>query len=154
MLHKWSILCRKSSTDSTTNTMSLFEILEKITISPNAVQSVPPTTDLPDEFMIHFDFELVSMISDVAGKNKNPFVKIEIFNAKNEKLGETESKIEVPAGAKNMRSRIIFDAIKIKGAGMYSFKVNLKENEKDIYKQVTDIPLEIEILKSENKKNK
>ena len=29
--------------------------------------------------MIHFDFELVSMISDVAGKNKNPFVKSPIL---------------------------------------------------------------------------
>jgi hypothetical protein len=147
MIHQWSILCKKALVDNTTNIISLLEILEKLTVDFNAVTPVPTPTTLPNEFAMPFDFELVSMISDISEKNKNPFVKIELFNAQKEKIGETENKLEIPAGAKKLRSRAIFNAIKIKGEGVYSFKVNLKENEKDTYKQVAEIPLEVEIKK-------
>ena len=107
MTHNWSIICKKASIDSTTNVISLFEIIEKITIGPNMIGYVP--ANLPDEFVTPFDFEL---------------------------------------GAKNLRSRVVFNAIKIKGDGMYSFKVNLKDEKNGTYEQVADIPLEIELSKS------
>ena len=146
MTHNWSIICKKASIDSTTNVISLFEIIEKITIGPNMIGYVP--ANLPDEFVTPFDFELVSLISNIPEKNRHPFIKIELLNAQNEKMGEPENELNVPVGAKNLRSRVVFNAIKIKGDGMYSFKVNLKDEKNGTYEQVADIPLEIELSKS------
>jgi hypothetical protein len=145
MIHKWSILCKKASIEKTTNVMSLYDILEKITIGSNAIFSMPKT--LPDSFVMPFDFELVTFISDISKKNKNPLIKIELFNAQKEKMGATENKLNIPAGSKNLRSRVISHVIKIKGEGVYTFKVSLKESEEGDYKEVAEIPLEVEIAK-------
>ena len=63
-------------------------------------------------------------------------------------MGETESLLEVPVGAKTLRAVIVFNSIKIKGQGMYNFSISLREKEKECYREVASIPLEVEILKS------
>jgi len=142
MKHNWSILCKNSTTDSINNTLSLTEILERLTINLN----ISKVSKLPDSFVIPFEFELVSMILDMPDK-KNVFIKIELFNSHNEKMGGTENKLDVPKGTKNLRSRVIFNSIKIKGEGIYMFKIFLKEEKKDTYSHVADVPLEVIIAK-------
>lgn len=141
----WSIICKKALIDGETNVISLFEILEKLTIT----QTLPQLNlDIPGEFVMPLDFEIVTSISELPDENKRIFLKIELFNAYNEKMGETGTELIMPLGTKTLRSRVVFNAIKIKGEGIYSFSINIREGEKGNFEEVSKIPLEVEILKT------
>src|SRR5271169_3091748 len=59
--HQWSMLCGKALTDSTTNNISLIEVLEEFAIPVN------PTVDLaasmPTPALLPFTFALVSVFA-------------------------------------------------------------------------------------------
>lgn len=146
MIHTWSVLCKKASVDSETNVISLFEVIERLTITQNPVAPTPAKA--LSEFIMPLDFEVVTLISNITKEDRNPFIKIELFNSQNEKVGEIEDRLEVtPTEATSLRSRVVFNIIKIKGEGTYIFKVNLKRNKKENYKEVAKIPLEVKIVK-------
>ncbi len=144
MNHIWSVLCKKASIDSQTNSMSLFDIIDKLTITQNTTQEL---MEVPSEFVMPLEFQLATLISDISKKETDPIVKVSLFNAKGELMGETENPLEIPKNAKSMRAVVVFDAIKIKGEGMYVFKVGMRGNKKEIYKEVAEIPMEVEIIK-------
>jgi hypothetical protein len=146
MIHIWSVLCKKASIDSQTNSMSLFDVIDKLTIKQNTAQQMP--NEVPSEFVMPLEFQLATLISNITKKEIDPEIKISLFNANNELMGETENPLEVPKNAKSMRAVVVFDAIKIKGEGMYTFKVDMRGNKKEKYQEVAKIPLEVEILKN------
>ncbi len=145
MNYNWSIICKKSVVEAETNIISLFEIMEKITVGQHVAST--KSVIVPEQFVMPLDFELVTYFSGISKNIFKPFLKIELFNQQGEKMGETEHELKVNSKDKVLRSRIIFNTIKIKGDGMYTFKVNLKENEKESYNEIASIPLEVEILR-------
>lgn len=145
MTHIWSVLCKKASVDRETNVVSLFEVIEKLTITQNPLA---PTQVVPSEFVMPLDFEIVTLISNITKQDKKPLIKIELFNSKEEKMGEIEDQLKVtPVEATSLRSRVVFNTIKIKGAGTYIFKINIKKNKAEDFTEVAKIPLEVEIVK-------
>ena len=145
MNHNWSILCKKSVIEAESNVISLLELMEKITIGQRIAST--GSVIVPNQFVMPLDFELVSHFSGISKNNVKPFLKVELFNKQSEKMGQTEHELKINSNAKTLRSRVIFNGVKIKGEGTYTFKVSLKENEKGSYKEVANIPLEIEIMK-------
>lgn len=143
MKHVWSILCKKASIDSQTNSLSIFDVIDKLTITQNTTAPV----EVPAEFVMPLEFQLATLISDIPKKNRKPVIKVSLFNAKNELMGETDNQLDVPDDARSLRSVIVFDAIKIKGEGIYTFNVSLRASNKEQFEVVANIPLEVEILK-------
>lgn len=145
MIHNWSILCKKSVIEAETNVISLYELIEKISIGQRIEET--GSVIVPNEFVMPLDFELVTHFSEISKNSLKPSLKIEVLNQQNEKMGQTEHALQFNPKAKTLRSRVKFNTIKIKGEGTYTFKVSLKENEKSSFKEVANVPLEVEILK-------
>lgn len=147
MIHTWSVLCKKASIDSITNVVSLFEVIEKLTITQNHGVSIPVDASL-ESFVMPLDFEVVTLISNITKKDRKPFIKIELLNSQNEKMGEIENQMEVtPKEATSLRSRVLFNTIQIKGEGVYMFKVSLKATKEEKFEEVARIPLEVKIIR-------
>ncbi len=146
MIHIWSVLCKKASIDSQTNSMSLFDVIDKLTIKQNVTPQMP--IEVPIEFVMPLEFQLATLISNIGEKETEPEIKISLFNSNDELMGETENPLDVPKNAKSMRAVVVFDAIKIKGEGVYIFKIGMRGNKKEKYQEVAKIPLEVEIIKT------
>lgn len=139
MKHIWSVLCKKAIIDRETNSLSLLESLEQITItlpSQEAMNSVKGQLKIP------LEFELVSFwVEQDESKKKEINMLIEVYDPDNVKIHSAEKKIEVPENSRRMRILSKITGLRFTKAGVYTLKVSNKAQQK--YHVVAEIPLEI-----------
>jgi len=136
----WSIICRSSSVDIDTNIISLFEIVEEITITSNLNT---PNQISERSNIVPFPFELVSFwerftdVKDVLSLK----MKISVVNPSEEEKEQAQLSFNFPVGKKRMRVRIKVPGLSFTKYGLYTFKIYLEEDNK--FNLVQEIPLEI-----------
>ncbi len=132
IVHVWSVLCSRSSIDSETNSLSLFDIAEELTFEGAIIE--PGLAVGP--------FELVSL-----------FAREEVSSPAN---GETRWKLDSPGGRTvsgkvvaldlskyhRVRNRIRLATLPIDEAGVYWFTVELRTGSSD-WSRVARIPVEV-----------
>jgi hypothetical protein len=137
MKHIWSILCEKSSIDSDTNSISLYNSLESITVDvPNNVRGV---------INVPINYEIVSFwFSEEPMKKWQGEILIEMYDPSVKKLKEFRMELNnYNKIGKRMRARQKISGISLTTAGDYIFKVKYKENNNKQYETVAEIPLEV-----------
>jgi len=130
--HIWSVLCLKSIVDSDTNLISLFEIIEELTI-----QSYTETGITPVEFEI-----TTCWFRENAGKEKEYEYKISLITPLGKDKGGPDIQLQLKKGIQRIRSRTRFQAFPVEELGIYWFKVSLK-GAKGKYREVASIPITI-----------
>ncbi|MFC1644474.1 hypothetical protein ACFL08_00430 [Patescibacteria group bacterium] len=127
---------------------SLFEILESLTVNISS-DDLEKAIKERKAIILPIDFELVSYITEINTiKEKKFFLKIDICDSTEKKLNETKNTIGLQKNLKRLRTRVRFNNLPITEEGIYIFKVSTKNKEKDSYKTVAKIPLEIVITKN------
>ncbi len=138
--HLWTIICGSSSVDTDTNSLSLFNIIEEITI-----QNVPgQSMNLNDKKGIPIPFEVVSCIlrsQESDGKSIFVDLKIDFLDPDNKILQTVNSKVEIKSQHSRLRVRIKANGITITKPGIYNLLVSMKEDSEKELKEVIKVPL-------------
>lgn len=137
--HNWSVLCDSSSIDSETNRVSLFNVLDTLTIvgDPGDVQGIP------------IRFEIFSMWENTIDTPSEGVMRLIAIDPN----GETRSPLEVRIDLTSShfhRSRIQIQGLKLSGPGRYVFRIEYKDEDKD-WKSVAELPILINFESSPNK---
>lgn len=142
--HLWTILCGSSAVDSDTNSLSIFNIIEEIT-----VQNIPgQSMNLNDKKGIQLPFEIVSCIlrtQELDGKNLFVDIKLDLIDPDSQILQTLNSKVEIKPQHSRLRVRIKANGITVTKPGAYSFIVSMKENSEKDLKEVVKIPLVVKM---------
>lgn len=147
--HVWSIVCASSSVDTKTNSLSLFNVIEEITITLSPDQVVSFEEDKNGK-LLPFSHELVSIWKKTAGfiGEVSGEIKIKLINPENKILGEFSppSSVVIPKDKERVRTMINFSNLKIDSAGEYRLAIELAETGNK-FKEVFSLPIGVKILK-------
>ncbi len=139
--HIWTVLCKKSVIDQETNNLSLYEILEKITVEIKAERS--------PEIQIPLEFEIISMWTKISKRDYVGKFRINMMSPEGKKLGESiENEISIPANIPRLRTRLKIKGITLIGSGNYYFDIYSIQGEKT--EKVASVPLEVELKPVKN----
>lgn len=138
IFHVWSLLCFRSIVDQETNSFSIIDVLEKITINKKEEKKL--------DNMI---FDLVTLIfRDNITSEEEGILVAELFDPSKKAIAEFEQKFVVKKDIKRVRLRLRISGSHLnKGAGRYMLQIRLKENNKEDAPIVSQIPLDLEFIK-------
>jgi hypothetical protein len=141
MKHIWSILCRTSSIDFESNSLSLFECIEEINLTIDKTK-IP----LGEKMIIPAEFQLVSfwIIKDNSRDNAIE-LKGELVDPNGKVLNSFKNSHEIKKGALRFRSRINIQGLPTTEEGRYYFKVWQKVNGEKDFELISELPLDIKI---------
>jgi hypothetical protein len=129
--HVWSVLCSSASIDAETGSVSLFNLLDQITVF----------TQKADEITLPMRFEIFSMWTfEEDDPNKLGKARVMFCNPSQICFKQVELGIEL-GSASFHRTRIRFEGLKINGPGNYQFSVEFCPENDDDFIQVASLPL-------------
>src|SRR3989344_280522 len=136
----FSLLCRSSSIDRDTNSASILEIIEEITITSDPF--VKSDGNRQNNF-IPLPFELFTLWERGIVVNEETIckVKISIINPQKIEKEQITVPLKFESGKKRVRLRIKSPGINFSGYGTHSFRIYLEVGGKFV--TVKEIPLEI-----------
>jgi len=141
MKHLWSILCSKSIIDANTNSISIMDCLEELRINV-------PEDKKNDKLLLPIEYEIVSFwLNENNNKDNNFFLKIDLYDPNEKKLGEFVNLFTFPKDKKRLRTRIITKGLPFTKEGIYTFVVMLKEKRNKPYTEIISLPLDVYINK-------
>jgi len=130
----------RSLIDQETNNISLIDCLEQLNIQINESDKMVKDKVFP----IAFDF--VSLFTDEDDlKERSADFVLETIDQGGKKIGEFSGKIAMKKGIKRFRNRLKIQGLKINDSGKYLFKLKIREVVGEKYKELAEIPLEINI---------
>jgi len=143
MQHIWSVLCQNSIIDKDTNLFSLNNCIEELSIDIDRSKMPEPQKD---KIVIPIEFNIVNFwIDDDTTKERKFFVEIDLIDPDNKTLNTTSAEYIMKKGVKRFRNRIKAQGLSITKDGRYWFKIKMKEKKKDKFKEVGELPLDINI---------
>ncbi len=136
MEHIWSIICSNSVIDQETNNLSLFNVIEQITIQLNN------NVEMNGAVMIPVPFEVISFFYLHKTCKESCLITAKVFDPQDKIIGEFENHIQISEGIDKARSRIRFNGIPFISEGIYRFRIytNVKKE-----KLVAEIPLMVKV---------
>jgi len=150
MKNVWSIICEKSSIDSQTNLLSLFNCIEEVKLEIDK-NKMPKT----DKLVIPVSFQLISLWTIEKYTKENMFeIKVELIDPKGKALSEFPNTLKSKKGDKRLRSITNIQGMQITEGGRYHYRISQKKgNQFEIASETPlDINLSYKILeKSSNK---
>lgn len=135
--HIWSILCSNTAIDYETNSVSIFNVIEQITI----------IADAQLEIQLPISFELISLWSRSDEKHPCKGRMRAVFCNHN---GDRKDQAELDIDLGNVlffRTRIKMNGIDLHGAGIYKFLIELQQEDENEWEQVSVQPVSV-IFKS------
>lgn len=143
--HIWSVLTSKSVVDSSSNNLSLIDILEKVSID------ITPVTEgkgFPKDGSINIplQYQIVSFfVTTEKNKTEKGKIKIDIISPAGKNFTVLDNTFEIPKNIQRMRVINTIQGIGVTIPGIYTFKISLSQSEKDKYVKVAEIPLDVEL---------
>jgi len=131
--HVWTVICRRATIDSETNSVSIFEVVEEM-----HVKGVSPS----EKVLVPRELELISLWarSDV-GRPEVGHTRLRMLTPKDETTGVAEGEIDL-RGHRRLRFRLKLGTMALDGPGVYEFAIDLREGGGD-WREVTRIPLDV-----------
>lgn len=142
----WSALCSRTAVDSQTNNISLFDILEQITVDLSREGfKTGSSTKLEDaRKAVPYEYSLVTFWTKTQlGASVKATIKLEIYDPLNQKLKEETFDIVVPELNKRVRHITRFKHLFITSSGIYNFRLSIKKDDQSDYQLVSEVPLEV-----------
>jgi hypothetical protein len=140
--HIMTVACGSSAVDIDSNSLSILNVIEEITVSLDSVQNQP--IDLSQKKGIAFPFEIVSIWGKLNNSDDvSTEIKIVLHDPDDVIMQELPYKLEIKAIHQRMRIRIKSNGLNITKQGNYYFSILLKSG--DSFEEVGQVPLVIKI---------
>jgi hypothetical protein len=136
--HVWSVLCTKSSIDSQTNNVSLFEVIEQIELRFVGSSELPKGAPI--------DLELVTLWA-----RENPStpaegeMRLRLLSPTGKDLAAFTAKIDLKKAGRN-RHQARMHGILLDGSGWYEWEVSCRVGEGK-WTRVASVPLEVQLVR-------
>lgn len=148
--HIWTVVAESSVVDQQTNNISIHKVLEQLNVSLSVKdqETLKEAINTNKAFWVSFPFQVISLWQSINPK-KDPTaeVEIELVDSIGQSLQTTKFKLNFQKDKTRMRSIIGSPTIRITGMGVYLFKVRIKEDDENEFSEVTEIPLEVRLIK-------
>lgn len=142
--HVWSVLAQKAIIESQTNSLSLIDVMEELTVGVNRKE---PNSNKGLLLNIPITYEVVSyLIKEVKDEDTNPMMRIQIINPEGKVLKTFENAIAWEKGKARMRARANIIGLAVDLPGTYMFVLGLKDGRDKDFKTVAELPLDIKIV--------
>lgn len=140
MNHIWSVLCQKSSVDTETNLLSIFDCIEELTLA------IELEKIKSGELFIPTSFQIVSLWTlEKSNKPTSLEIKIELLDPEAKIISNFEQTQQIPAEKLRFRHRTTINGLPLTKSGRYFFKVSTKESPNKAYHEVAQVPLDVNI---------
>lgn len=139
MKNIWSVICEKSSIDSQTNILSLFNCIEelKIEINKNKISK-------DSKMIIPVNFQLISLwLIDNYNKENAAEIKIELIDPSGKVLNESVNTLKTKVGEKRLRSVINISGLELTEAGIYYYRISQKIGKKFEFASETPVYVDL-----------
>lgn len=141
-----AIVCTGASVDQETNNLTLFNMIEEVSIFEKQLQA--STKDGDKERVAPFAFELVTLWrKNVKNQEISAQEKIELVDPNNKVLQKIEHPMLMKSEHKRLRNRIKISGFKITTAGEYIFRIYIKESDSEEYRFGGETQITVNILK-------
>jgi hypothetical protein len=130
----WAVLCSRSIIDQGTNNLSLIDVIEQISLSP----------DTPIPINIPLSFEVVTLWSrgDLEQSSKG-WTRVTVYRPSNIEILKNEFEIDL-SSFKRFRHRLGIRGLSIEELGKYIFQIELRDEDSE-FQVVARLPLEIDL---------
>ena len=141
--HVWSVLCAQVVVDSTTNNISLFNVLEQLQINvspplPEGTNSVPFTHNIVSTWQLA-DYEVPA----------DTRVRVRLVGPNQILEGQEPFNVDLQEeGIHRRRTVINLTHLPLSGSGLYEFIIE-QEQPDETWIQVAKLPLEVELSLAE-----
>lgn len=141
--HIWSVLAQKSIIESESNSLSIIDVIEELTVGLN---KNAPAFPADASINIPLNYEIVSyFISDKKNPTPKATMLINLKDPKGNIIKTFEPQIVWEAGKDRLRVKIKIIGLTVKGPGLYTYEIRLKEEEQNEYKTISELPLVVKI---------
>lgn len=134
--HIWTVVCSMSVTDKETNNISLFNVIEQLTILTQPQPNMIP----------QFSLDIVTLW----GRSDDAITaqgcsRVTLVSPSGEEIGQGEGEIDL-VKHERLRARRRFPlGLNLKDAGRYYFRIELKLDDEEEWHTVAKIPLKVTI---------
>lgn len=148
---KWAHLCKNASVDQQSNNISLFNIIEELTInkSPLGTSIAKRLASFPEKMQINGEFTLVIHVErnpEIKTKDFEPSMEIKFTNPQDANFATiTEIPLKFKEGENRLRTIISIGALFVKDPGVYNLVVSVRETKSDTFSEGVRVPVEVKI---------
>lgn len=140
----WALLCRSVAVDQNTNQVSIFNVIDEITINKDA--NIEEAVAKSKKFQISMEFALITQFEHSLKDNQGIMhVQVEVIDPSKSELGKMNMPLEIQRGKKRTRIIVQFPNLVATKSGSYNFVISLKEDNERVYTEIARVPLEINI---------
>ncbi len=122
--NKWGLICGSSSVDVNTNLLSVFSVIDEITVSPPK-KPLPPLPPEGISIAAQHDFVSVWSRNDLEERKVNAILRYR--NPDNVELLKKDIVLSFEKGKKNLRLILKFNGFKLKLEGEYRYEIELTD---------------------------
>lgn len=148
---KWALLCKNASIDQQSNQVSLFNILEELTINKGPLStsvvkkpsSFPSNTQIPGEFTLVVQLERISKNITVGFQ---PEMEIKIVDPNDEIVSSNVLPLNFDEGKNRLRAVVGFSAFVVKNPGIYSYVISIRGSKSEALREEMRVPIEVKIF--------
>ncbi len=146
IIQTWGIACGSASIDQENNSLSLFNVIEEITIDKKGIQDNQNDNKESGSFTIQLPIEIILMLAkNRLGQTAVAELRIDFLDPEGKSLQNMQMGIEIKKEHKRLRFRVKMNGIKISSSGDYVFRISTKETHEETFGSIGEIPLEIRI---------
>ncbi|MFA6417341.1 MAG: hypothetical protein WCW61_04070 [Patescibacteria group bacterium] len=140
MKNIWTILCSRSLIDQRTNSLSLIDCVDELTVTFSKLEEMSAANK-----NIPVILEVVSLWHDEAKElERNLTYVIEITDPQGQKVGEFKNEAKFVVGSTRLRAITGINGLRLTSEGKYLFKV-LLQNTNEL-KLISEIPVDVKFL--------
>lgn len=140
--HEWTVLCRSSAVDKDSGALSVFNIVNRMTVNRARVDEHMKQTG-KDEFVVPTDFELITLWSKRSEQSVSVEAKTEILDPSGRSMMRFSYNVYLKEGNQRRRNRAKIHGFKITGEGRYRIAISVRKDEGEQYRPVTETSLDV-----------
>lgn len=144
--HVWSVLCKESTINIDNNSLSIRDVFEnlQVSIKPDNNGDTAASTDI--KMSIPIEYEIVSYFVKPDNQDAaSAEIQVSLLDPTGSGLITNIQKFEMPKNMGKIRLRMKMVGLVITRSGIYTFKISTRESGKVEFKEVAQIPLEVDL---------
>lgn len=148
---KWALLCKNASIDQQSNQVSLFNILEELTINkgPLSTSVVKKSSSFSDNTQIPGEFTLVVQFEKHAKEGTpsfQPEMELKIVDPDGDLISSNILPLNFEENKNRLRAIVAFSAFVVKNPGVYNYVVSIRSSKKEAFEEATRVPVDVKIF--------
>ena len=139
----WAFLCRSSAIDIDTNSISLFNIIEDLSVSSDPPAVVEEENDPFPMALGSCELVVASARTDSGVPERSPIRVLLKFPTETPPALMLEAEINLESAQRN-RFRLQLPGLPISGRGIYRFSIEVQESDGKEWHQLHEVPISVE----------